>query len=175
MALNSTCYIVIVAYSNATGTIIPAPTPFTGCMLLSGYEKSFIMFVTSIVFETMMITLTVIKAYPLAQQREMRTPLFTMIFKDGLVYYFSLLALHILSLILIFTPSLAASSTLASYPLLVVMTITCNRLLIRQQRMLLGPGQDMDTDFFSTDLRTMSITFRTIHRHGNVPSFLLES
>jgi hypothetical protein len=173
--LNLACYIVIVAYSAATGFIIPATTPFTGCILMSGHKKGFIMFVTSIAFETMMVTLTVIKSYPLARQRDAQTPLFTMFLEDGLVYYFFLLALHILNVIIIFTPSLAPASFVASYPLVAAMAVACNRLLIRQQRVLLGPGPEVTSNFLSAELRTISITLRSVRRHSSVPSFLLES
>jgi hypothetical protein len=172
--LNLGCYIVIIAYSTATGSITPASAPFTGCKLFSGYTKGYIMFVTSITFETMMITLTAVKSFPLARQRDAHTPLFTMVLGDGLTYYFFILALHVLNLIILFTPSLAAASFVASYPSVAVMAVACNRLLIRQQRLLLPRGSEMTTPFHSSDLRAVSITLPSIRRHDSNLSFLSE-
>jgi hypothetical protein len=134
---------------------------FTGCTLFTNYTKDYVMFVAAIIFE-------ITKSFPLAQH----TSLFMMVLRDGLVYYFSIIALHVLHLIILFTPSLAVASIMPSYPTLAMMTVACNRLLIRQQRMLLDSDPDMTTDFQSSDPRTVSTALRNIRRHGGKPSFL---
>jgi hypothetical protein len=168
--LNFGCYTVLVAYSTATEFVTGASAPFTGCTIFSSYAKAYFIFVASIAFETIIIILTVIKSYPLARVAS-RTSLFTMILEDGLIYYFSILALHLLNLIIIFTPSLAVGSLVAFYPAFAMVTVACNRLLIRQHRMLLGHESEMTSNFKSFGLLTVPIALRNICRHGSDPSF----
>jgi hypothetical protein len=160
-------YTVLVSYSTATGIVTAAPAPFTGCTLFTTYSKDYLMFVAAITFETAIIILTAIKSLPHARH----TPLFTMVLRDGFVYYFSILALHILNLIILFTPSLAVASIMPSYPTLAVMTVACNRLLIRQQRMLIDADSETTANFQSSDPHIVSIALRKIRRHGSNPSF----
>jgi hypothetical protein len=166
--LNIGCYAVIISYSTATEFVTGASAPFTGCTILSSYAKGYLMFVASITFETTILTLTVIKSYPLARQAS-RSSVFTMILEDGLIYYIVMLSLHVINLIILFTPSLAAASIMPSYPTIAVMAVACNRLLIRQQRLLLGHRSEVTSHFPSTNIFITPIALRSIHRNGIDP------
>jgi len=166
--LNIGTFIILVAYNDSKAFILPAFAPFTGCAIFPGFAQTYIIFVTAIIFETIMVVLTVMKSYPLVRQRGLHTPLFTLLLEDGLLYYIFIIGSQIINLVAIFTHSWIGAAMFMSYPSVAVITVACNRLLLRPQRALLGTGLQMTSAFRSYDLRTASITLRDIpHRRGS--------
>jgi hypothetical protein len=163
-------YISVAAYTLSEEVIIPAPAPLTGCSSSTSSQKAYLLFVTSITFETTMIILTVIKSYPFIRQREVHSPVLTMLFEDGLIYYVFIVCLQAINLGVIFSPSLTAGSFSAAFPTLAAIAIACHRLLLRQQRVLLRTNVGM-TNFHSSDFHTASITLSSVHRRGSNTSF----
>lgn len=136
--INLLSFVSFLAYMYSTAIIAPYEFPLTGCSLTPTFFKIYIIFITSIVFETCIITLTFVRSYPLSRRQETKFPLSTVLLTDGLIYFLAILASQIASLIiqLIGDLSLILPVTL-SYPALAIVAVACNRLFIRLQSVLL--------------------------------------
>jgi hypothetical protein len=131
--------IVVVSHIYATGLLVPAKPPFTGCSIVASSNFTYMVFIPAFLYETLIIVLTVIKSYPLLRQGSITLPLSNLLFKDGLVFYFAILATQLITLICSYTGnmSLLMSITLSG-PALPVSTVACNRLLMRLQSALIN-------------------------------------
>lgn len=134
-------YSVIVSYTYARGAWVPAGLPFTGCLIVLGFEKLWIVFIPNLVFETVIISLIVYKSWSIAAQTGIRTPLYTNLLEDGIVYYLAVMASQVLSLVCLLVPSVLTIPIIRSYPAFAVTGIACNRLFTRLQRLLISKGK----------------------------------
>ncbi|PVG00141.1 hypothetical protein CPB86DRAFT_249086 [Serendipita vermifera] len=136
--INLLSFVSVLAYMYSTAIIAPYEKPFTGCSLTPTFSQIYIIFITSIAFETCIITLTFVRSYPLSRRQETKFPLSTVLLTDGLIYFLAILASQIASLIInvIGDLSLILPVTL-SYPALAIIAVACNRLFIRLQTVLL--------------------------------------
>lgn len=148
--LHVVCYAAISCYTFATSVVIPASPPFTGCMVTFGFDKIWISFVAALLFETVVISLIVYKTWFFATQGDIRTPLFTMLFTDGVVYYLVMIASQILGLMCFLVPSALVIPVLRSYSQFSIAGVICNRLLARLQRLLLNRSKGQ-TGFSGAD------------------------
>lgn len=150
-AINIISYLVMVSYAYAKGIIVPLEPPFTGCLLIPGWDRLWIIFPISLAFETLIVLLTVYKSWSVAIQHGIRTPLYTMLFEDGVSYYSVIMAAQILSFASVMVLSSTTIPVVTSYPLLPVAGIACSRLLIRLQRILLNKNNGQSI-FSSLDI-----------------------
>lgn len=148
-------YLILVSYSYAKGAFFVTYPPFTGCVVFPGYDKGWLIFVTSIGFETVIIVLTIYKSWSVAIQRGIRTPLYTLLLEDGAIYYFFILLSQMLSIITVWVPSALSAPVGGAYPSIAVSGIACNRLFTRLQRLLVSRGKGQ-TDFLTADLISTS-------------------
>jgi hypothetical protein len=135
----------MVAITRATG----ATPPLTGCNLHSTIKGTYACFLISIIFETIIIFLIVLKSFPIVRLRRVKAPLYSLIFEDGMKFYFAMLLTQILTLVAMISPSMATAPILGSAPPLFVIGVACNRLLLRSQRLLEGRGSDFSSSFTS--------------------------
>lgn len=132
----------------ATSFITPNILPLTGCLIFPTFWKTWIALVTCIGFETCIIVLTVIKSYPQARQLSGNSKgvISTLLLTDGLAYYFAIIVSQVFTIIVQLTADASVSiPVLSSYPGLMVIAVSCNRLFIRLQRNLLKKEVNMDT------------------------------
>ncbi|PVF96865.1 hypothetical protein CPB86DRAFT_708243, partial [Serendipita vermifera] len=143
--LHILAHIGIISYNYAKAISIPNLPPFTGCFIISVFSQSWIIFVLSIAFETCMVILTVVRSCPGARERSLKMPLWTLLLKDGVLYYCCIIAAQLLALIASLVPVDINVSfpIILSYPLVVVTGVACNRLFIRLETLLQGGGEDM--------------------------------
>jgi hypothetical protein len=146
-------YLIILIYAYSTSIIQSNIFPFTGCLVLPTFPKLHVIFITSIVFETCIVILTLIKSYPLLRQREAKLRLSSILFTDGLLYYFAIIISQVLTLIIFLAGNPSLSIPVAtSYPSIAIVIVACNRLFIRLQRvLLLRDGNMTTTDVVSTN------------------------
>jgi hypothetical protein len=119
-----------------TATTVPAPSPFTGCQFIPISGPWYIPLITCIVLETCFIVLTVIKTYPQVRQQVEGSNnwLSSLLLKDGLIYYLTVITVQTSTLILTFVADSSVSvPILVSGPALTTTAISCNRLFIRLQ------------------------------------------
>ncbi|PVG00130.1 hypothetical protein CPB86DRAFT_755591 [Serendipita vermifera] len=120
--INFLTYAISGTYLWAISSMAPQISPFTGCSAIPRSRLPLsILFIPSVVFETCVIILILIKTRPILGQTKGRLPLLTLLLKDGIAYY----------VIIILTQVLAS-------PPVVVGPIACNRLFIRLQEALVG-------------------------------------
>lgn len=139
--IHITVYIVVTCYAYGTGTMLPSSPPFTGCFLILGYDKLWVTFIPNITFETLIVILTVYKTWSITIQSGIRTPLFTMLLSDGLLYYWIIMASQVLSFICMMVPSSLTVPIIGAYPSITITGIACNRLFTRLQRLLLSKSK----------------------------------
>ncbi|PVG00136.1 hypothetical protein CPB86DRAFT_248949 [Serendipita vermifera] len=139
--LNVLSYIIIISYMQATAVIGPALPPFTGCSFQPTFRHAYITFIMSILFETFVIFVTVIKSWPILRHRRFKLPMYSLLLKDGLVYYISICSMHAVIVIAgFFADFITAVEVITSIPALAVTGIACNRMFLRLQATLLGRG-----------------------------------
>ncbi|PVF96866.1 hypothetical protein CPB86DRAFT_476241 [Serendipita vermifera] len=94
-----------------------------------------------------MVTLTVIRSYPMAREQGVQMSLWTLLLRDGLIYYFCVIAAQILSLLVSVAPiDISVSIPIMScYPPVIVVSIANNRLLIHLETLLQGDVSDEAT------------------------------
>jgi hypothetical protein len=152
--------------------------PFTGCEVTITFEHTYVLFLTGILFETCMVVLTIIRSYPIAQASRNgtpRSPLWTLLLQDGILYYASIIGVQIFTVVLSKLPQNNKHSVPAilSYLPFVVPGIACNRLFIRlQTALLIKEGTIIETthsitpgdDTGSSELTVMPYGARRRHR-----------
>lgn len=152
--LNVGSFLAILAYFYAIGKYAPAGSPFLGCLPTAiAHVNIYIVSGTSIAFETIVILLIVVRSYPIVRLRGVKSPLYTLIFEDGLVYYCAIALSQVVALVYGFKATLPMLFIVRwpfSQP---VIGIACHRLLLHPQPLLRG---DMPASFVST---TADITF----------------
>ncbi|PVG00122.1 hypothetical protein CPB86DRAFT_782988 [Serendipita vermifera] len=131
-------YIGIMSYGHATAIKMPNIPPFTGCFIFPTWDKMYIVFFTALAFEILLIVLNVIRSYPFARQKAIRLPLTTLLFTDGLFYWFVVIFGQIFLIVFMFNPTIPGSTAIiGSAPPIVLTGVSCNRLFIRLQSLLL--------------------------------------
>jgi hypothetical protein len=151
-AVNLVTYIGVFIYMYATATFIPATSPFTGCQFIPTFGYTYVALITSLMFETCIVILTVVKTYPQARQQagNPRRLIAPLLFSDGLIYYLTIIVVQIVTLFLKYLAETSISlPVLVSSPCLAVVAISCNRLFIRLQKNLRNRS---DTVFESATL-----------------------
>lgn len=129
-------YFIVVPYSILKGQITATSPPFTGCVLMPGFPQMWIILITGISYETIIITLTIYKTLSVAHQSGVRTPLYTLILGDGLLYYILIVASQIISLITSVVPTSISLALAATSPSVAVTGIACTHLFTHLQRHL---------------------------------------
>jgi hypothetical protein len=150
--LNILCQATILSYNYATAIIIPELAPFTGCLIVPTFPKFWIIFLAGVAFDTCMVTLTVIRSFPMVHGQGVQMSLWTLLLRDGLIYYFFIIASQILAIIAALAPIDVSISIpiMSCYPPIVVEGIACNRLFIRLETQLQGEiNDDYTTDIVS--------------------------
>ncbi|PVF90780.1 hypothetical protein CPB86DRAFT_681605, partial [Serendipita vermifera] len=128
----------LLSYFDATAHITPNYPPFTGCLVLPSFPKFYLIFLSGIAFDTCMVILTVIQSYPMTRGQGIQTSLWTLLLRDGLIYYFCVIAARILSLVVSTAPVHISVSTpiLSCAPSVFVVSIASNRLFIHLETVL---------------------------------------
>ncbi|CCA73244.1 hypothetical protein PIIN_07199 [Serendipita indica DSM 11827] len=152
LVVNVGYYFGIVAYTHATSELQHTSLPFTGCSSVSHFTKGWTLLVVSLVFEVVLIVLTAIKTYPIVIQRGFNAPLYTLLLRDGFLYFIIIMVMQIISLYAIFYPAPLTTVLLISFPTLSIMGIFCSRLLLRLQRALTWAGDEPYSEYARTDL-----------------------
>jgi hypothetical protein len=150
--LNVLTFVVTISYGLATATIKPASPPSTGCSFIPSFRHQYISFITAIVFETIVIALTVIRVWSISCDQHLRLPLLDILMQDGIIYYISA---NSINFIVLFT-GLYADFTIAlaifgSLPAVAVAGVACNRMLLRLQSVLLA------SNIFASDIPLTAI------------------
>jgi hypothetical protein len=174
---NILTFIITIAYGLATATIGPATYPFTGCFFNPSFRRQYISFITSIVFETVIITLTIIRVWSVMYDGQRRLPLFTLLIQDGLLYYISIMCIHFIVLFTgLFADFTVALAIFGSLPSIAVAGVACNRMLLRLQGILLA-SDIISSDIGMTDvdvsarIRTGTAAITTdVEIGGSIPS-----
>lgn len=164
LVLHITTYGVLISYAAIEGSMKPARPPFTGCVAQSEFDKMWALPLPVLVFETVVISLIVYKTWFFATQGDLRTPLYTMLFLDGLIYYLAILASQAVILVCFIAPSFLTDWVAQSFFAFTVIGVACNRLLARLQRLLLGKGKGQSG--FSTIDAWSSVAPELMHGGG---------
>ncbi|PVG00132.1 hypothetical protein CPB86DRAFT_783000, partial [Serendipita vermifera] len=152
---------IVVGYAHATTVIVPADPPFTGCTVTTSSRFANITLIITIpsafIFETLVIIFTVIGSYPLIRQRDIKLPLFHLLFTDGLAFYCVIMAAQLLTLICFYDGDMSVLFTVAiSSPAVPVTAVASNRLLLRLQNVLVTQDVMMrDPDSSNTNASTL--------------------
>lgn len=143
-------YFVGLSQAYANGVLVPETPPFTGCVVIFGSKNLWTVLIPGIIFETTVVTLIIYKTWHFATQGNIHTPLYTMLFNDGLVYYLAIAASQLLVFVCLVVPSTLTIPVLRSYSTSAVAAVACNRLLARLQRLLLSKDKGQ-SGFPTTD------------------------
>ncbi|KIM31944.1 hypothetical protein M408DRAFT_241167 [Serendipita vermifera MAFF 305830] len=153
--LHIVCYIIIIGYAYGKGSMMAATPPFTGCVIVFGFTTIWPIFIPSLVFETVIASLIIYKTWYFATREHSRTPLYTTLFQDGLIYYIAIILSQVLALVCFQVPSTLTIPVLRSYSTFPVAAVACNRLFIRLQRLLVSKSKGQSgfstADFWTED------------------------
>lgn len=121
--------LVLIQISFSEQRIIPNPAPdlITACHFTSS-SLTFVPYVASIGYETVIFSLTVYKTWRLSKEH-VSTPLMTRLFRDGSCYYFVVLAAMAFTCFGSFN-SRIASAAIGSGDLVAIMASMCSRLIL---------------------------------------------
>ncbi|KIM31941.1 hypothetical protein M408DRAFT_327327 [Serendipita vermifera MAFF 305830] len=148
-------YTIAISYAYANGVLMPELPPFTGCVVIFGFDGLWAIFIPNIIFETTIVALIVYKTWYFVTQGDIRTPLYTMLFNDGLAYYLAIIASQILVFVCVMAPSILTIPVVRSFFAFAVMGTACNRLLARLQRLMLSKGKGQ-SGFSTVDVWSMA-------------------
>jgi hypothetical protein len=139
-AVNTLVFAICGSYGWATAKVIPQIPPFTGCAAIPRPDLNLSMiFIPAIIFETCVVVLIFIKAYPMLNQTRGRLPLFTLLLSDGIMYYIVIIIAQAFAFSTSFSGNYALLLPVAaSSPSIIASAIACNRLFIRLQDVLKG-------------------------------------
>lgn len=135
LALTNILALVITgSYSWATAVVLNRLFRTVGCSMIPHVNLALNgIFIPSFIFETYVLIFTLIKVYPMVQQSGAGLPLLSLLLSDGIAYYIIIIIAQVLS----FTVSFYNNATLL-FPIVVISAITCNRLFIRLQGVLVA-------------------------------------
>jgi hypothetical protein len=130
---------VAVGHIYATATFTPATPPFTGCSIIASTKFTYLVFLSPLVYETLIIVLTIIKSYPILRLGSINLPLSNLLFRDGLVFYCAIVAAEVLTLVCTYSRNTSLLITVPiAGPSLPVSSVACNHLLMRLQSVLIN-------------------------------------
>lgn len=154
-ALNTLCQIIVLAYCWYVAILMPNVLPFTGCIVIVTFPKTYLIFIAGIAYETCMVALTIIRSWPVARGRDIKLPLWSLLLQDGLIYYLFIIAAQIFVTIVMRVPVDISISVLImlSYSPIFVVGIACNRLFIRLEMLLQGVTDEEDSLIVSARIR----------------------
>ncbi len=127
--------------------------PFTGCGIILTSPIMWVIFANTLTFEALSIGLIVYKAWPIARQRGIQTPLFTLLLEDGIGYYLTFTASKLCIVGAIYAPTALSPVVLPTFFSVPVAAIAINRLFIRLQRIMFS--KQTTTSFTLTNFSTL--------------------
>lgn len=136
MSANIANYVFMYGVALSRGTPIVSQPPFTGCAFIPKSDVLWIIFANTLIFEAISIGLIVYRAWPIARQREVTTPLFSLLLEDGIGYYLAFTASKLFTVGAIYSPTVISLVVLPSYLSVPVAALAINRLFIRLQRVM---------------------------------------
>ncbi|KIM27148.1 hypothetical protein M408DRAFT_173989 [Serendipita vermifera MAFF 305830] len=126
--------------------------PFTGCVFAASSNILWVTFANTLTFEALSIGLIIYKAWPIARQRGIATPLFSLLLEDGVGYYLAFTTSKLFTVGAIYAPTVVTPVILPSYFAVPVAALSINRLFIRLQRIMID--KPVVTNFNSADFST---------------------
>ncbi|KAI0078061.1 hypothetical protein K474DRAFT_1642160 [Panus rudis PR-1116 ss-1] len=135
----------------------PLPTSvITGCLVVKGSAIVGVNFVVVIIYETLILILTLIKAI---QQIKLsgEKRFVSVLYRDGVLFYFYLLTISIINLIVIFATPRGLATTLALIQRVVHSCVT-SRILVNLRRANSRETQANSLASNATELRTIRFT-----------------
>ncbi|KIM27152.1 hypothetical protein M408DRAFT_311702 [Serendipita vermifera MAFF 305830] len=148
MAANISNYLFIYGGALYKGTPLVSQPPFAGCAFVLKSNILWIVFANTLIFEAISISLIVYRAWPIARQRDVETPLFSLLLEDGVGYFLAFTASKLFTVGAMYVPTPISFVVLSSYPSVAVAALAVNRLFIRLQRAMVI--QPTTTEFNGT-------------------------
>ena len=152
MSANFLNYFFIYGTALARGTPVVSQLPYTGCAFVLNSPVLWIVFANTLIFEAISISLIIYKAWPIARQSGIQTPVFSLLLEDGIAYYLAFTASKLFTVGAIYVPTPISFVVLSSYPSVPVAALSINRLFIRLQRVMIN--KPTITNFTSADFST---------------------
>lgn len=134
MSANILNYLFIYGTALYRGSPVISKPPFTGCAVILNSSLLWISFANTLTFEAVSISLVVYKAWPMARQRDVETPIFSLLLEDGVGYFLAFTASKLFTVGAVYAPTPISPVVLSSYPSFSVAALAINRLFIRLQR-----------------------------------------
>ena len=142
------------------GTVFLKQSPYTGCWVNPRYSVTWIAVANTLTFETLSIGLIVYKSWLIARLTGIKTPLFSLLLKDGLAHYLLFIASKLFVVGNIVVPTVVSAVALPASLPIPVAALAVNRLFFRLRRTMLHqtPGLTNYT----------TIGFSTLKHHTGV-------
>jgi hypothetical protein len=119
------------------GTIFLKQSPYTGCWVNPRYNVTLISLANALIFETLSIGLIVYKPWLNARLIGAKTPLASLLLKDGVAHYLSFIASKLFVVGNILAPTVVSAVVLPSSLPIPVAALAVNRQFIRLRRIML--------------------------------------
>jgi hypothetical protein len=142
LAGNVFVFLLMYGLSLLRGTLLLFPPPFTGCTVAPNSKILWIMFTTTLAFETLATGLIVYKSWPLARLRGVEAPLYSLLLEDGIGYCLTLIASKLFVVGCLYIPSVVATVGMPTCICISVSSLTANRLILRLHGTMLNNMSD---------------------------------
>jgi hypothetical protein len=153
LANNIMVFLLMYGLSLLRGTVVLYASPYTGCMVIPNSKILWIMFTSTLAFESLSTGLIVYKSWPLARRRDVEVPLFSLLLEDGIGYCLCLIASKLFVVGCLYVPSVVATVEIPASICISVSSVAANRLILRLQQTILkksSNGAHDTTAGFST-------------------------
>lgn len=132
------------------GTPAVATLPFTGCLVIIKCSYLWVTFANTLLFEALSIGLIIYKAWPIARQRGIETPLFSLLLEDGIAYYLTFTISKLFTVGALYVPTPISMVVIPSYFAVLIAAMSINRLFIHLQEIMVN--KPTITDFTTGEI-----------------------
>jgi hypothetical protein len=143
---NIIVFLIMYGLSLLRGTVDLYTSPYTGCMVIPNSKILWIMFTSTLAFESLSTGLIVYKSWPLARLRGAEAPLSSLLLEDGIGYCLCLIGSKLFVVGCLYVPSVVATVELPASICISVSSLAANRLILRLQQTMLKKSSNLAHD-----------------------------
>jgi hypothetical protein len=149
LANNIMVFLILYGLALLRGTVELNTSPYTGCTVIPNSKSLWIMFTSTLAFESFSTGLIVYKSWPVARLGGAVTPLFSLLLEDGIGYCLCFMASKLFVVGCIYVPSVVAAVSMPTSICISISSLAAHRLILRLQGTMMSQTSN-ETDYIGT-------------------------